>query len=165
MPLACSRPRAEVGGSFNEALGASSLPGLGKEWGFRVTSSDQLQGPDLSPPFSGGGWGGAAQSVSGRALILLPLARFLADAGADKEPSSDTEEDPLPANKCKKVTSSCTPGYHCHRSQGFPFGSQRDSHCLRRRSWWGPSSRPTSASCISTARERRVSGLEVWGET
>ncbi|XP_049645017.1 mesoderm induction early response protein 2 isoform X2 [Suncus etruscus] len=29
-------------------------------------------------------------------------ARFLADAGADKEPSSDTEEDPLPANKCKK---------------------------------------------------------------
>lgn len=37
-----------------------------------------------------------------------PKARFLADA--DREPgsstSSDTEEDPLPANKCKKVRGS-----------------------------------------------------------
>lgn len=54
-------------------------------------------------------------SQVGYSLLWVPLscspfpkACFLADA--DKEPgsstSSDTEEDPLPANKCKKVSGS-----------------------------------------------------------
>ena len=60
------------------------------------------------------GWGpGVCQGLLAEGTCLtapLSEACFLADA--DKEPgsssSSDAEEDPLPANKCKKVSNSDT---------------------------------------------------------
>ena len=78
-----------------------------------LLGQDQLQDKGL-PQNGQGGWGpGVCQGLLAEGTCLtapLSEACFLADA--DKEPgsssSSDAEEDPLPANKCKKVSNSDT---------------------------------------------------------